>query len=508
MDESLDEIKRIELQRLKDLTEQKRKLEKEVESNGINGNSIDIHHHLDQNNPHTFEIEDLKKLIAKTTQDLAEADKRRKEEFKRYEMEKEYEKQEKLNHTNGAEKEKLQKEYEELEAKHKKHEKLHEPGHKQQLEEVWEEQDQMQQDFDPKTFFMLHDIDGNGLWDQDEVKALFIKELDKMYQQGAPEDDMRERVEEMERMRERVFTEMDYNRDGFIDYREFQQQTYTDNFKQDHGWQGLDEQTKPYSEEELAEYIRQHHAANQIPQYDYMPHQQVHPGYQQPQGGYQQPQGGYQQHQGGYQQIPQGYQQVQQNQQFHAGQVPPQHSDLNTNEVYQNQQPPPQQFQQVPQQQYNQPGQGNPQNVPLNQNQQQFQHVPQQQFNQPGQAIPQNIPVNHNQQQFQQVQHQQLNQPGQANQQQVNNAQNYQANVPSAQIQYQRTNFGNQQFQQQHQDVANQQQPGVGVNQQVNAQQISNNNQPSSNLNQQHNIGNVQSQQKVNNMPPPQVNQV
>ena len=38
--------------------------------------------HLDHNNPHTFEIEDLKKLIKKTTADLEAADKKRKEEFK------------------------------------------------------------------------------------------------------------------------------------------------------------------------------------------------------------------------------------------------------------------------------------------------------------------------------------------------------------------------------------------------------------------------------------------
>lgn len=38
--------------------------------------------HLDHNNPHTFEIEDLKKLIQKTTSDLEAADKKRKEEFK------------------------------------------------------------------------------------------------------------------------------------------------------------------------------------------------------------------------------------------------------------------------------------------------------------------------------------------------------------------------------------------------------------------------------------------
>lgn len=206
-----------------------------------------------------------------------------------------------------------------MEEKHKKHEKLHQPGHKAQLEEVWEEQDQMQQDFDPKTFFMLHDLDGNGLWDQDEVKSLFIKELDKMYQQGAPEDDMRERIEEMERMRESVFKEMDTNHDGFIDYNEFWAQTHTKDFNQDHGWQAIDEQ-RPYTDEELAEYIRQHEAANQIYQGHPGGYQQVPPGaYQQvPPGGYQQvPPGGYQQvppgayqqvPPGGYHQVPQGYQ--------------------------------------------------------------------------------------------------------------------------------------------------------------------------------------------------------
>ena len=38
-----------------------------------------------------------------------------------------------------------------------------------------------------------------------QVKALFKKELDKTYDPNAPEDDMREREEEMERMREHVF---------------------------------------------------------------------------------------------------------------------------------------------------------------------------------------------------------------------------------------------------------------------------------------------------------------
>lgn len=33
---------------------------------------------------------------------------------------------------------------------------LHHPGSKQQLEEVWEKQDHMDQEFDPKAFFMMH----------------------------------------------------------------------------------------------------------------------------------------------------------------------------------------------------------------------------------------------------------------------------------------------------------------------------------------------------------------
>lgn len=48
------------------------------------------------------------------------------------------------------------------------------------------------------------------------MKALFLKEVQKLYDAGAPEDDMRDRQEEMERMREHVFSESDTNRDRLI----------------------------------------------------------------------------------------------------------------------------------------------------------------------------------------------------------------------------------------------------------------------------------------------------
>lgn len=60
------------------------------------------------------------------------------------------------------------------------------------------------------------DVDGNGVWDQDEVKVLFLKELDKLYDRGALQGDLSRRAEEMERMREHLFNEADLNKDGLI----------------------------------------------------------------------------------------------------------------------------------------------------------------------------------------------------------------------------------------------------------------------------------------------------
>lgn len=65
------------------------------------------------------------------------------------------------------------------------------------------------------------------MWDESEVKALFLKELDKLYEAGAPEDDMRERAEEMERMREHVFREADTNHDNLIRYYDAAQWCWT-----------------------------------------------------------------------------------------------------------------------------------------------------------------------------------------------------------------------------------------------------------------------------------------
>lgn len=102
----------------------------------------------------------------------------------------------------------------------------------------------------------LIDLDGNNFWDETEVKALFIKELDKVYQSGLPEDDMRERVEEMERMREHVFREADTNHDDLISLDEFIAQTKRDEFNRDPNWDTVDNQPQ-FTHEEYMEFERQ-----------------------------------------------------------------------------------------------------------------------------------------------------------------------------------------------------------------------------------------------------------
>lgn len=66
-------------------------------------------------------------LTLQTTDDLTNLDKKRKEEFKKYEMNKEHEYREKLAHADKEEAEKIKKEHEEQLKRHKDHEKLNHP---------------------------------------------------------------------------------------------------------------------------------------------------------------------------------------------------------------------------------------------------------------------------------------------------------------------------------------------------------------------------------------------
>jgi len=248
----LDEIKRQELERLRHLSMKQMEM-----GQGLDRRHIKVPQHVDTRHP-AFEVADLQKLIKQTTSDLEEADKQRKEEFKKYEMEKKFEKDMRLKSINDTvERKVVQEEMEKMEAKHRNHEKLNHPMTKDQLEEVWEEQDHMDaKDWDPKTFFAMHDLDGNGQWDETEVRILFKKELDKAYDPNNPEDDMKEREEEMERMREHVFKESDKDKNRMISYDEFLAETERDEFEKDPGWDTLEDESM-YSDEEFQRFERE-----------------------------------------------------------------------------------------------------------------------------------------------------------------------------------------------------------------------------------------------------------
>jgi len=276
-------------------------------------------------------------------------------------MEKERDRIEKMKAMDEAHRKQAQEEYEANLKKHKEHPKLHHPGTKEQFKEVWEKEDQLPaEEFDLKTFFRMHDIDADGHWSIEEVKAIFRNELNKMYNANMTEDDMRERAEEMERMREHVLRESDLNRDGMISYKEFVEYSKRKEFEEDPGWQGLDEQ-QVYTKEEYEAYEK--HRREELAQ---MAAAGINPW-------------------GGPAYYPDQYGQGQYPPPM-PGQVPP---GAYHPQQQQYQQAPPQQYhQQVPPQQYHQ-------QVP----QQQYQHVPQQQYQQ--------VPVQHQQFQQQPPNHQQ-----------------------------------------------------------------------------------------------------
>ncbi|KAJ0183992.1 hypothetical protein K1T71_000415 [Dendrolimus kikuchii] len=375
----LDELKRRELDRLRHLATKQYELTNHLDAEG----KVPSSEHLDHTNPHTFEIEDLKKLIKKTTEDLQAADERRKQEFKEYEMQKEFEKHQKLDAMDDTQKKEFEETLKKEEEAKKHHQPLHHPGSKQQLEEVWEKQDHMDQHFDPKAFFMMHDVDGNGVWDADEVKALFVKELDKLYGPGGPNKDMHERAEEMERMREHVFKENDMNRDGLIDFQEFMQETQRSDFNKDEGWKPIEEnqiytqaEYENFQKRRLEEvrYLQQRGLVDghgrPIPGAEHQIHQalQQYQAYREQQANYHQQEAYHQAQQQAYQQQyqqPPQYQQAAppqgqpQYQQPPVGQIPPQGQP-------QYQQPPVGQIPPQGQPQYQQPpvGQIPPQGQP------------------------------------------------------------------------------------------------------------------------------------------------
>ncbi|XP_030056924.1 nucleobindin-2 [Microcaecilia unicolor] len=248
----LDELKRQEVARLRMLLK--------VKLDSVQGTGIDHRtllkqfEHLNHQNPDKFEPKDLDLLIKAATKDLENYDKEKHEEFKKYEMMKEHERREYLKTLDEEKRKEEEAKYEEMKKKHNEHPKVNHPGSQDQLKEVWEETDGLDpNDFDPRTFFMLHDSNNDGFLDEQELEALFTKELEKVYDPKNEEDDMVEMEEERLRMREHVMNEVDINKDRLITMEEFLKATQKREFLEPDSWETLDQQ-QLFTEEELKEF--------------------------------------------------------------------------------------------------------------------------------------------------------------------------------------------------------------------------------------------------------------
>ncbi|KAL9956022.1 hypothetical protein ACROYT_G037439 [Oculina patagonica] len=195
---------------------------------------------------------------SKHHEEMDKQDKERKDEFKKHEMEKEHKRREHLKEMDEKARKEEELKFEALRQKHLNASKnLHHPGSKAQLEQVWEETDGLDaNDFEPRTFFKLHDTNGDGYLDTGELEALFVKEVDKLYDEKDEDFDPREKDEEISRMREHVMSEIDKDKDGFVSQDEFMTASKADEFEKDEGWKSVEDE-HPYTDDELAEFERQ-----------------------------------------------------------------------------------------------------------------------------------------------------------------------------------------------------------------------------------------------------------
>ncbi|KAM9633328.1 nucleobindin-1 isoform 2-T4 [Trichechus inunguis] len=251
----LDELKRQEVSRLRMLLKAKMDAEQEPNVQVDHLSLLKQFEHLDPQNQHTFEARDLELLIQTATRDLAQYDAAHHEEFKRYEMLKEHERRRYLESLGEEQRREAERKLEEQQRRHREHPKVNVPGSQAQLKEVWEELDGLDPNrFNPKTFFILHDINSDGVLDEQELEALFTKELEKVYDPKNEEDDMREMEEERLRMREHVMKNVDTNQDRLVTLEEFLASTQRKEFGDTgEGWETV-EMHPAYTEEELRRF--------------------------------------------------------------------------------------------------------------------------------------------------------------------------------------------------------------------------------------------------------------
>lgn len=262
----LDEAKQREISRLRELVGQKFRNMNEKQRSDFARSREFLPQHIDHKASETFGQGDLEKLIQHASKDLDEIDRQREQQFKEYEMKKEYERRADLSKKTDEERKQAEATHQEALEKKKHHPKVNHPGSVDQMEEVWEDVDHLEADqFNPKSFFKLHDINSDGFLDETEIEAIMLKEAEKIHE-NTPEADPIEKQEEMDRMREHVMKEFDSNNDRMLSFDEFERGINGTGAKNDQGWQSIEDSTV-FSDQDFKKFSDElaHASSSQVP---------------------------------------------------------------------------------------------------------------------------------------------------------------------------------------------------------------------------------------------------
>jgi len=206
---------------------------------------------LDDNIPkdlYKFSDDDLKHLLKERQERLKSMDETRRKQFHKYELEKELKHKMMLRAMNEYDR-KVQEalDAENVDKMKENQKKLHHPGNKKAMEEAWMADGFDKESFNPKTFFKLHDLNGDNEWDPFELEAVFEKEVEALFE-GLNDIDEREKSEEVSRMREHVVKHLDANEDGMVGLEEFLAFAKGKEFDHEDPWDTVFMETIPDSE--------------------------------------------------------------------------------------------------------------------------------------------------------------------------------------------------------------------------------------------------------------------
>ncbi|EDV29512.1 uncharacterized protein TRIADDRAFT_51942 [Trichoplax adhaerens] len=246
MIDRFDDLEQEKIREQRKLQNQLRKAEKQQENPNV------PFQNTDGEDPHEV-IERIKERLGEIAEGIRLVEDAKHQEFMRYEYEKLL-----LEKKNIEEMVKEQsKAAEDDKSGHSNSEekaKLHHPGSKAQLQDVWEKDDGFSQgDFSPRSFFAAHDLNGDGQLDFAELDAIMQRESHKLTKNDGSNDEVKMR-KITTGMRNHFVREIDTNKDALISLDEFIKASESKEFEHDEGWDPEREDNEHMDPEEFMRY--------------------------------------------------------------------------------------------------------------------------------------------------------------------------------------------------------------------------------------------------------------